>query len=762
MGKYRSLIVWFNEVDKDDVGLVGGKGANLGEMTKAKFPVPPGFIVTAKAYFQFIKENNLATKIKHLLSTANFEKPDSLMQVSLHIKKYIMSGEISKELIKEIFDYYEKLGGVFKDALVAVRSSATAEDLPTASFAGQQETYLNVRGEANLILKIKEGWASLFEPRAIFYRHEQNFDHFRVGIALVVQKMIESEKSGVMFTIDPVTNDKSKIVIEAIFGLGEYIVQGKVTPDHYEVAKEDFSILMKQKKRQEILYKKVGTKNKEVKISKKTGEKQKISDKQIVELAKVGKQLEHHYYFPQDIEWAIEKNKIYVVQTRAITTAGNKKKNEKEQQDKESKLKLLLKGDQASPGIVTGPVKVILSAKEIGKIMTGEVLVAPQTNPDFVPAMKKAIAIVTDSGGRTSHAAIVSRELGIPAVVGCKNATKILKNGDIITVDGTRGEIYKGGTIDNLKLRVESEELKVSTIKTATKIYVNLAEPEFAERVSHKNPDGVGLLRAEFMMAGIGTHPKKMIRDGKKHVFVEKLSEQLAEFCRAFNPKPVVYRASDFKTNEYRQLVGGKDYEPQEPNPMLGYRGVFRYISDPQVFELELEAIKNVREKMDLKNLWLMLPFVRTVQELISVKKIISNFGLYRSATFKLWMMVEIPSNVILLDKFINVGIDGVSIGSNDLTMLILGTDRDNSELAHEFNEMNPAVLWAFEHVVRTAHKRGITSSICGQAVSSYSELVKRLIKLGITSVSVSPDVIDSTRKLILQLEKEVLRNGQN
>ena len=320
---------------------------------------------------------------------------------------------------------------------------------------------------------------------------------------------------------------------------------------------------------------------------------------------------------------AVEKNKIYVVQTRAITTAGNKKKNEKEQQDKESKLKLLLKGDQASPGIVTGPVKVILSAKEIGKIMTGEVLVAPQTNPDFVPAMKKAIAIVTDSGGRTSHAAIVSRELGIPAVVGCKNATKILKNGDIITVDGTRGEIYKGGTIDNLKLRVESEELKVSTIKTATKIYVNLAEPEFAERVSHKNPDGVGLLRAEFMMAGIGTHPKKMIRDGKKHVFVEKLSEQLAEFCRAFNPKPVVYRASDFKTNEYRQLVGGKDYEPVEPNPMLGYRGAFRYINDPQVFELELEAIKNVRNKKGFKNLWLMIPFVRTVKELIEVKKII-------------------------------------------------------------------------------------------------------------------------------------------
>src|SRR3990167_3477849 len=309
MGKTRGLIVWFNEVDKDDVGLVGGKGANLGEMTKAKFPVPPGFIVTAKAYFQFIKENNLATKIKHLLSTANFEKPDSLMQVSLHIKKYIMSGEISKELIKEIFDYYEKLGGIFKDALVAVRSSATAEDLPTASFAGQQETYLNVRGEANLILKIKEGWASLFEPRAIFYRHEQNFDHFRVGIALVVQKMIESEKSGVMFTIDPVTNDKSKIVIEAIFGLGEYIVQGKVTPDHYEVDKKTLVIIKNEQAYQDLKFVRSGRGNREVKLNKKDGSQQKLTNNEIITLTKLGIAIERHYYFPQDIEWANEKDR---------------------------------------------------------------------------------------------------------------------------------------------------------------------------------------------------------------------------------------------------------------------------------------------------------------------------------------------------------------------------------------------------------------------------------------------------------------------
>lgn len=326
MSKDTKLVVWFSEVDKEDVGLVGGKGANLGEMTKAKFPVPPGFIVTAEAYFQFLKENNLITKIKHLLGTTNFEKPESLMQVSSHIKKHIVEGHMSLELAKEIYACYKRLGGVFKNALVAVRSSATAEDLPTASFAGQQETFLNVQGEANLILKIKEGWASLFEPRAIFYRHEQKFDHFRIGIALVIQKMIESEKSGVMFTVDPVTNDRTKIVIEAILGLGEYIVQGKVTPDHYEVLKSDLSMKNKYIAEQKTMYKKVGSKNKEVKLSKKDCSRQKITDREIKTLAEIGKKLEHHYYFPQDIEWAIEKNKIYIVQTRAVTTIDQKSK----------------------------------------------------------------------------------------------------------------------------------------------------------------------------------------------------------------------------------------------------------------------------------------------------------------------------------------------------------------------------------------------------------------------------------------------------
>jgi pyruvate,water dikinase len=758
MAHTSARVVWFKDVDKHDIGLVGGKGANLGEMTHAKFPVPNGFVVTANAYYQFIKENNLAKKIQHLLKTANYNKSDSLDQVSHHIKKLIIHSDFSEELASEIFTFYRTLGASLHDPLVAVRSSATAEDLPGASFAGQQETFLNVHGEANLIVAIREAWASLFNARAIFYRHQQKFDHFRIGIAIVVQKMVESDQSGIMFTIDPVTNDKNKVVIEAIYGLGELIVQGEVTPDHYEVTKKDNDITVKQLSLQTHQLKRVSKKNKDVAIPKKEGEKQKIPNNIILELAELGKKLERHYYFPQDVEWAVEKGKVFIVQTRPITTiktAAQQKKSDAKSEVSSQKLTVLLSGDPASPGIASGPVRVLTSAKQINQILPGEVLVAPQTNPDFVPAMKKAVAIITDRGGRTSHAAIVSRELGIPAIVGTENATKVLKTGQVVTVNGAKGEIYKGGMMSS-SLGVPRLISSMAHTKTATKVYVNLGEPELASTIAAKNVDGVGLLRAEFMMAQIGIHPKKLIREHKKQTYINKLAEGLEEFCKAFGDRPVVYRTSDFKTNEYRNLVGGRDFEPEEPNPMLGYRGVFRYINDPDVFHLELEAIKKVREKH--KNLWMMLPFVRTVKELVLVKKLISQAGLYRSETFKLWMMVEIPSNVILLEKFIYAGIDGVSIGSNDLTMLMLGTDRDNSEVAREFDEQNDAVLWALERVVKTAKEHKITSSLCGQAASSYPSLVEKLVSWGITSVSISPDAAESVRQTIVECEKKMVK----
>jgi pyruvate,water dikinase len=415
-------------------------------------------------------------------------------------------------------------------------------------------------------------------------------------------------------------------------------------------------------------------------------------------------------------------------------------------------MEVILSGSPASPGIASGPVKIISSVKEVGKVLPGDVLVAPQTNPDYVPAMKKAKAIITEKGGRTSHAAIVSRELGIPAVVGAEGATTKLKTDEIVTVNGKEGIVYKG-SFQGTVATVEDENIH---LKTATNVYVNLAQPDIAEKVSKMGADGIGLLRAEFMIADIGVHPKKMIRDGKKHEYIKKLAEQMAMFAKPFSPRPVVYRTGDFKTNEYRGLIGGKQYEPLEENPMIGYRGAFRYMHDPEVFEMELEAIKLVRNKMGLKNLWVMIPFVRTVQELLSVKKLMSAAGLYRSSSFKLWMMVEIPSNFILLDDFIDAGIDGISIGSNDLTMLILGTDRDNSEVASEYDEQNPAVLWALERIVTTAKKRKITCSICGQAPSQYPDLVEKLVKWGVTSVSVSPDAIGATRKIVSDAEKRV------
>lgn len=758
-------ILWFEEIDKDDIPLVGGKGANLGEMVNFDIPVPPGFVVTSQAYFDFLEKNKLVWKIKQLLSYLNPDDPSSFSEASTKVQKLIVKGEMDQDLAKEIIDNYLKLGGVLNQALVAIRSSATAEDLPTASFAGQQKTFLNVKGEANVVEKVKECWASLFEPRAIFYRQEKGFDHFKVGIAVVVQKMIPSEVSGIMFTCDPITNQKNRIIIEAIWGLGEYIVGGKVTPDTYVVDKNSLKILEKNIVKQTVQLIKVGNLNKQTRVPKKLQEKRKLTDKQIKELAKIGKKIHRHYFYPQDIEWAFYKKKFWIVQTRPVTTL--EKPSQKNQKKKIiSKKKPVLVGQPASPGIASGPAKIISSPKEIKKVNQGDILITEMTNPDFVPIMKKAAAIITDKGGQTSHAAIVSREMGIPCVVGTHKATKTFKNGQILTVNGASGEIFLGGLIENKGKTVKSS-LKLNkfkklsssglnTLKTATKIYVNLGEPQLAEEISKRNVDGVGLLRAEFMMAQIGIHPKKIIKDKKQKVFIERLASNLEMFCQSFYPRPVVYRATDFKTNEYRNLVGGKAFEPEEENPLLGFRGAYRYIIQPEVFEMELEAIKQVRKKYN--NLWLMIPFCRTPQELHEVKKIVVSQGLIRSPSFKLWLMVEIPSNVILLEEFAKVGIDGVSIGSNDLTMLILGVDRDNQNLTQTFNEENPAVLWALEKTIKTCQKLKITSSICGQAPSLYPNLVEKLVEWGITSISVNPDAIESTRELVYLTEKRLVK----
>jgi len=756
-------ILWFNQVDKEDGNIVGGKGANLGEMASFEIPVPHGFIVTSQAYFDYLKENQLVDKIKQSLKKLDLADPQAFAEASEKIKKLILSGRISKEISREIIRNYLKLGKTFKYALVAVRSSATAEDLPGASFAGQQATFLNVRGEASVIQAVKECWASLFEARAIFYRQEKGFDHLKVGMAVPVQEMVPAQISGVMFTVDPVSNDKKTMVIEAIYGLGEYIVQGTVTPDRYLLDKQSFEIIKLEVNPQKVQLIKSGTLNKQSVVPKKLQKKRKLTDAQIKELAKWGLKIHQHYYFPQDIEWSFSKGRFWILQTRPVTTLKEGKK-EIPPPKIEIKKKLILKGIAASPGLASGPVRQIKSAKKINQVKEGEVLVTAMTSPDFVPAMKKATAIVTDKGGQTSHATIVSRELGIPCVVGTKKATKILKNKQLITVNGSQGEIYAGGLDRGSGKKIAQWRTKMifksqtSRLKTATKIYVNLGEPELAQKVSRQNVDGVGLLRAEFMMAKIGIHPKKIIKDGQQKIFVEKLSSDLALFCEKFSPRPVIYRTTDFKTNEYRNLIGGAGFEPEEENPLLGFRGAFRYLADPKVLELELAAIKKVRNQMKLKNLWLMIPFCRTPGELSEVKKIIVGSGLTRRPSFKLWLMVEIPANVILLEEFIKVGIDGVSIGSNDLTMLILGVDRDNADLARQFNELDPAVLWALEKTIKVCQKAKITVSICGQAPSIYFDLVEKLVSWGITSLSVNPDAIERTREIVYEAEKRLAR----
>lgn len=767
-------IVWFEEVGKDDVGLVGGKGANLGEMVNASLPIPYGFIITAQAYFDFVEKAGIKNKIISLLSKLNYENSHELQQASKHIGEIIIASELPKSLVKEIINYYDNLeikenkyfhsnGSLLKSSLskikslyhyplVAVRSSATAEDLPTASFAGQQDTYLNVKGEAYLLKKVKECYASLFTQRAIYYRHEQKFDHSKVGLAVVVQRMIESEKSGVAFSIDPVTNDKNKIVIEAIFGLGEYIVQGRVNPDHYEVDKKSLVITKKEIGKQDVKFIKSNISNKEVKLGK-AGSVIKLSDQEILKVALLVRDIENHYYFPQDIEWAIKNSRVYIIQARPITTTKNNVSS-----TSGNDLPLILSGSPASPGIGVGVVKIIMSPKEIGKIKTGDILVAPQTNPDYVPAMKKAVAIVTEKGGRTSHAAIVSRELGIPAVVGAEGATKILKEGMVISVNGLTGDIYKGKTMSSSTVK---KTLKIIKLHTATNIYTNLAQPDQATKVAKMHVDGIGLLRAEFVIAEIGVHPKQFIKEGKQEVFINRLTRELMRFVTPFSPRPVIYRATDFKTNEYRNLSGGKEFEPHEENPMLGFRGAYRYISNPEVFNMELLAIKKIWQK-GYRNLHLMIPFVRVPWELIKIKQMVEKSGLLSYPEFKLWIMVEVPSCALNLEEFIKIGIDGVSIGTNDLTMMLLGVDRDSEEVSSVYDERTPVVLNILEYIVKTCRKYGITSSMCGQAPSDYPEIAEKMVRAGITSLSVTPDVIDRTRQIVFDVEKKIFQDKKN
>lgn len=754
-------IYWFSEITKDNVREAGGKGANLGEMIRAGLPVPNGFVVSSEAYFAFLGRAGIRDKIASILEGLDVNDNKALNEASWKVKEAILTAKMPGEIARAIVSAYEQLSEG-KTVYVAVRSSATAEDLVAASFAGQQITYLNIAGSEQVVDAVQGVWASLFEPRAIFYRATHGFDHLEVGIAVPVQKMIQSEKSGVMFTVDTVTNDPTKIEIEAGLGLGEAVVSGSIIPDRYLVDKETLEIIEKNIAKQTWKITMVEGRNRRVDVPPSEGEAQKLTDGEIRKLAELGKKVEDHYRFPQDVEWAIEAGKIYLVQTRPVTTI---KPKAEEKPPRAVAGEVVLEGTPASFGKASGPVKVVLSPAEIDKVQKGDVLVTTMTSPDYVPAMRKAAAIVTDAGGRTSHAAIVSRELGIPCVVGTDSATKTLEEGEVVTVDGSRGTVTlgeekaleKAPTVFAIERAAAPPPSAEVPPVTATKIYVNLGEPELAEEVAAKPVDGVGLLRAEFMIAEIGEHPRAMVAGGRGKEFVDKLAAGLKIFAQAFFPKPVVYRATDFKTNEYRNLKGGEKFEPAESNPMIGYRGAARYVREPDLFRLELAALKKVRNDLGLKNLHLMIPFVRTLDEMRSIRAILDDEGLRRSPDFWLWMMVEVPSNILLIDEFCRSGIDGISIGSNDLTQLVLGIDRDSELLAPSFDERNPAVLRAIRTAIEKAEEHGITSSLCGQAPSSYPEFAELLVEFGITSISVNPDVIETARKIVASAEQKIL-----
>lgn len=778
MKKEEQFLLWFEQLERGDVAIVGGKSSSLGEMTsKTDVPVPYGFATTAYAYRYFIEKSGLQEKMRSILAElTDVENGALLRDVCARLRNAIMAEEMPKDLQNAISEAYGELAKKVgeKEPYVAVRSSATAEDLPDASFAGQQDTYLNVQGAKTIIAKVKECYASCFTDRAVYYREKQGFDHLEVALSAVIQMMVFSKAAGVMFTVNVATGDDKNILIEGAYGLGEYVVQGTVTPDNFTVTKKDMEIIDCTVNEQDVmLVRKKGGDCEEVKVKKEDQKKQKISDKQVLELADYAKKIEKHYGCYMDIEWGVDErtDKVWILQARPETvwSRRNKEGGKKVEGNKATTTdrKVIVKGLPASPGLEAGKAHVILDPSDIDEFKDGEILVTEMTAPDWVPAMKKAKAIVTDSGGMTCHASIVSRELGIPCIVGTKSrgesATTTIKSGTDITVDATNGVVYEG-ILDTGK-KEEGQGASGATVVaetfpvTGTKIYMNLGDPELAQKYSSLPCDGIGLMREEFIWTTyIHEHPLYLIKSGHPEKVVDQLAEGFRQVCQAMAPRPVTLRFSDFKSSEYRDLKGGDEFEPYEPSALLGWRGASRYY-DPkyiEAFKLEIKAVRKVREEFGLKNLNVMIPFCRTVSECEKVTNLMAEEGLRRGPDFKVWLMAEIPANIILADQF-NKFVDGYSIGSNDLTMLVLGCDRDNDTVSHLFDERNLAVRRAVKHLIEVAHSEGKTVSICGQAPSVYPEFAEFLVRNGIDSMSVNPDTVKFTKKMVAQVEQRIM-----
>ncbi|MBT7237287.1 phosphoenolpyruvate synthase [Candidatus Woesearchaeota archaeon] len=764
-------IIWFKDISKEDVGKVGGKGANLGEMFNAQFPIPNGFVVTAQAYKLFLEQTGIQSHIGEILRNTDVENNDQLQSASKKIQDLILKTEMSAEIVSDIKKAYENmnvsldLANVSKQALdfiqtgrdnpfVAVRSSATAEDLPEFSFAGQQATYLNVKKSDHVSQAVHQCWASLYTARAIYYREKNNFDHNKVFIAVVVQRMVDSEKAGVMFSINPATNNEDEIIIEAGFGFGDSVVSGAISPDNYVVDKHTFEIKNKTINNKEFMFYRdpnTGRTNKRI-LSHEKANMQVLNESEIIQIAKLAKKSEDYYNNPQDMEFAIAGNKVFMVQTRAITTQA-KVSEAVSKKVEEIDGKEILNGISASPGVGKGKVKIINNADELSKITEGDVLVAKMTNPDYVSAMQKASAIVTDEGGATCHAAIVSREMGIPSVVGTQKATEVLKEGQEITVDGTNGKIYSGDKkIEASKDDVSSEEIvKYQHEHTATEIKVIVDMPDLAEKAANTDADGIGLLRAEFMILGQKEHPVKLINEGRKEELVNRLEEDLTKIVTPFKEKRVWYRTLDAPTDEFRHLSGGED-EPKEDNPMMGWRSIRRDLDQPELLRAQLEAIKKVRSK-GFDKLGLMIPLVSHVEQIKLVKAVLKELEM---EDIEFGIMVETPASVQMIEEFCQEGINFASIGSNDLTQFTLAVDRNNAKIQKLYNAMHPAVLKEISQVIKICKRYKVESSLCGQA-GSDPDMARFLVEKGIDSIAVNIDAVGKVRHAVAEKEKKML-----
>ncbi|HUP33417.1 MAG TPA: phosphoenolpyruvate synthase [Gaiellaceae bacterium] len=743
----------FAELSREDVAFAGGKGANLGELARANVPVPLGFVVGAPAYAAFVDGSGLRHRIAARLASVDVDDPDQLEAAASDLRALVEDEPVPPDVEAAVRHAYAELAG---EGPVAVRSSATAEDTETASFAGMNETFLNVCGADAVVEAVRRCWSSLFGARTVFYRAKRGFGQADMDIAVVVQRQVDAERAGVMFTIDPATGATDRIVIEGSFGLGEAVVSGRVSPDRYVVDKGTLAVVAREiHPKTSVVEARPGGGTTVRELTHDEAVRPTLSDDEARALAELGARIELHYRAPQDTEWAIDADgTIWILQARPVTAAGGA---EAAPQASAPEEHVLLRGLGAGPGLAAGPVTVLGSLAEAGKFADGAVLVTRMTAPDWVPLMRRAAAIATDSGGMTCHAAIVSRELGIPCVVGTQEATGKLRDGELVTVDATRGLVLEGAAPASAPAPMPPPAAPAHAQGTGTALLLNLSEPSQVARAAALDVDGVGLLRAELMVieALEGAHPRLLLEEGRAGEFVERMAAGLTTFAEGFAPRPVTYRTIDFRTNEFRGLEGGERFEPEEANPMIGYRGVLRYVREPDLFALELDAIRRVWDAGHT-NLHVMLPFVRTAEELARCRALVAESGLLERRGFELWIMAEVPSVLFNLEHYAALGIAGISIGSNDLTQLLLGADRD-SELLAELDERDPAVVAYLQELIPGARRLGLKTSICGQAPSVYPEYAELLVRAGIDAISVSIDVVDRTRRLIDAAERRLL-----